>query len=272
MQVLRTRKPKLSREEKVVQWWLSVDPLAEKYPSISPYAYVANNPINAIDPDGRDIILVIWTTGTGDNGVGHAGIAVSNYKEVQTARMDNNGNAVLDNDGNQVYDISYEKDGTYTLYENWPGGDGVNFDLKGAITSVEADRPITTISSEGGFTDGSTVSPYEKVAPDGVLKLSTSYEQDMAVKGRLEKANEKKTDYNGAWYNCSSFSSDGLKAIFGKKVGRESMLGPIKSITPNQLWKDTQKASEKKGISTEVLKDPGTGVDNKFKETMKGGN
>jgi len=41
---------------------------------------------------------------------------------------------------------------------------------------------------------------------------------------------------------------------------------------PNQLWKDTQKASEKKGINTEVLKDPGTGVDNKFKETMKGGN
>ena len=31
-----------------------IDPLAEKYYSISPYAYVANNPLNAIDPDGRD--------------------------------------------------------------------------------------------------------------------------------------------------------------------------------------------------------------------------
>ena len=38
--------------------WLSVDPLAEKYPSISPYAYVANNPVNAIDPDGRVIIFI----------------------------------------------------------------------------------------------------------------------------------------------------------------------------------------------------------------------
>ncbi len=37
--------------------WLSVDPLAEKYPNLSPYSYVANNPINAIDPDGRDIVL-----------------------------------------------------------------------------------------------------------------------------------------------------------------------------------------------------------------------
>ena len=55
MQMLHVRKGTSSREQKSVQSWLSVDPLAEKYPSISSYAYVANNPINAIDPDGRDI-------------------------------------------------------------------------------------------------------------------------------------------------------------------------------------------------------------------------
>ena len=50
-----------------VSLWMGVDPLAEKYPSISPYAYVANNPINAIDPDGR---LIIFINGmhTGDGG------------------------------------------------------------------------------------------------------------------------------------------------------------------------------------------------------------
>ncbi|SMC46161.1 RHS repeat-associated core domain-containing protein [Moheibacter sediminis] len=38
--------------------WLSVDPLAEKYPNISPYAYCAQNPIVFIDPDGERIIFV----------------------------------------------------------------------------------------------------------------------------------------------------------------------------------------------------------------------
>ena len=34
--------------------WLSQDPLAEKYCSVSPYAFCNNNPVNIIDPDGMD--------------------------------------------------------------------------------------------------------------------------------------------------------------------------------------------------------------------------
>lgn len=34
--------------------WLSVDPLSDKYPGISPYAYCMWNPIKFVDPDGRD--------------------------------------------------------------------------------------------------------------------------------------------------------------------------------------------------------------------------
>ena len=36
--------------------WLSVDPLADKYPGISPYAYCAWNPVKLVDPDGNDPI------------------------------------------------------------------------------------------------------------------------------------------------------------------------------------------------------------------------
>jgi RHS repeat-associated protein len=37
--------------------WLSVDPLASKYPSISPYVYCAGNPVMLVDIDGCEIII-----------------------------------------------------------------------------------------------------------------------------------------------------------------------------------------------------------------------
>lgn len=36
--------------------WTSVDPLAVKYPSLTPYNYVGNNPLRNIDPDGAEIV------------------------------------------------------------------------------------------------------------------------------------------------------------------------------------------------------------------------
>ena len=38
--------------------WTSIDPLAYKYTALSPYCYVGNRPIIAIDPDGREIVIV----------------------------------------------------------------------------------------------------------------------------------------------------------------------------------------------------------------------
>lgn len=34
--------------------WLSIDPLAAKYPEVSPYVFCGNNPIKFVDLDGRD--------------------------------------------------------------------------------------------------------------------------------------------------------------------------------------------------------------------------
>ena len=35
--------------------WLSVDPMSDKYPSMSPYNYCANNPVKLINPNGMEI-------------------------------------------------------------------------------------------------------------------------------------------------------------------------------------------------------------------------
>ena len=42
-------------DHELMTMWLSVDPMADKYPSLSPYNYCAWNPIKLIDPDGREI-------------------------------------------------------------------------------------------------------------------------------------------------------------------------------------------------------------------------
>ena len=34
--------------------WLSVDPMSDKYPGVSPYAYCGNNPVRLVDPNGED--------------------------------------------------------------------------------------------------------------------------------------------------------------------------------------------------------------------------
>ena len=42
-------------DHELMTMWLSVDPMSDKYPSISPYAYCAWNPIKLVDPDGSEV-------------------------------------------------------------------------------------------------------------------------------------------------------------------------------------------------------------------------
>ena len=50
-------------DHELMTMWLSVDPMADKYPGISPYAYCAWNPVKLVDPDGND-----WYQKTYENG------------------------------------------------------------------------------------------------------------------------------------------------------------------------------------------------------------
>jgi RHS repeat-associated protein len=61
------------------------DPLSEKYYHISPYAYCANNPINAIDPNGMNPIYDINGNflGTDDKGIAGSYVIMNKNDFVQ---------------------------------------------------------------------------------------------------------------------------------------------------------------------------------------------
>ncbi len=99
--------------------------MVEKYPNIGGYVYVANNPINAIDPDGREIIIISgnesFTYNPGEEYKGNNTFIEKNVKALNTANTVNLGKAVLDEavasksvmkivEGNTNYDNTFDFD------------------------------------------------------------------------------------------------------------------------------------------------------------------
>jgi RHS repeat-associated protein len=246
-----------------VSVWISVDPKMEKYPNQSPYLYCNANPVNAIDPDGRDSYLLIWFSG--EDETGHAGIAVDNYKRQQI--MDSKGKPVLDSKGNPTYEMV--KDGTMTYYDLWPNSP-VNTELqsdvkpdysKGVVIKSLADLKT---KDPTGSRSGSVSA--EGRAADGIVQINTTYEQDTKIKGYASKTANSGKAYNASSFNCSTFAESALKTVFPKLDASQYVKVPFllrtiyddtKVVAPNNLYNETMKlpnATNIKGAKSVVAK------------------
>ncbi len=193
-----------------------------------------DNPIIFVDPDGKDVLLIIWGTGDASHGVGHAAIAVSNYKEMEYNVVEN---------GISVTKTKMIADGTYTIRDLWPGTGAkkTNFakDISAAFSPLSEGKSYTLeqiLTTD--ITDG-----VEGRKPDGVIKFATSYDTDQSVNNALDNFEQNKNFYNGVTNNCSDYAAEAINVLASDSpINFDEVVDENISITtPNQVYKSTAK-------------------------------
>jgi hypothetical protein len=124
-----------------------VDKLAGKYPFLNPYNYCANNPVNLIDLDGRDIVLIECTKYNKD-GTAYLGKHGQVSKVTEAALSD-----ILNTDEGKTFLSQYAKSGdkigNYTFKEDGKLSDRT---LRIQDISMSEERGQKLPSSDGAIT------------------------------------------------------------------------------------------------------------------------
>ena len=91
----------------ILTGWLSVDPMADKYPSLSPYAYCGWNPVKLVDPDGEEIAdyYDIYGNYLGTDGIADGRIfVVTNEAEIERILDNGSDCSIQFTDANTIND------------------------------------------------------------------------------------------------------------------------------------------------------------------------
>ena len=162
----------------------TMDPMAEKYYHLSPYAYCGNDPINAFDEKGDSIFVL--NAPKGANGLGHLGILIQNQdlKWVYYSKNGTNSSSGLYGEakGDNKGDVSF------TSIEEFLGNSQYN--------------PIDEATGERKYSEGFLIPS----TPDEDIKAKE------AALGELSK------NYNVLGSNCAVTVQKSLKAA-GKESG-----------------------------------------------------
>jgi RHS repeat-associated protein len=184
--------------------FLSLDPLATKYPGISPYAFCMNNPLIYVDKDGRDAILIVFPDYKID-----PELKVGKWKAPKVGGLGHAGVLLIDN-----------KTGVAKYYEygRYPTKDGtkgrVRFVAVSKVVIGEDGKPtqkslnkvmgqISANSGQGGKIEGAYIISDQ-------FKAMNDYAQE-----KLKESNPGNPDYNKdrdpytlSGNNCGTFASD----------------------------------------------------------------
>ena len=198
--------------------WLSVDPQASKYPSLSPYVYCKNSPIVLFDPDGEDAVYIAFpdykiTVGKKQyKHLGHAGVLLIDNKTGLT----------------KYYEYGrYDKEGKGKVRKITISNVTIGED--GKPTQESLNKVLKQISNKAG----------QKGKIEGAYVESDKFkEMDDYAKQRLnENSDPKRRSYQLFFNNCGTFADDVIKQDSEVKKKAPVILDP----RPVSIIKEYQK-------------------------------
>ncbi|MGS4345192.1 RHS repeat-associated core domain-containing protein [Myroides odoratus] len=140
--------------------FLSVDPLAEKYPNFNPYVYTFNDPINHIDPDGRDGVRVIDSKNKTITikATYYVQTEARSYFTTTGGRRELNGYSLRDVENMQSNYNNYLNNLNLNVSEGEYQGYSINFALEfKAGGSVEASQKSANSETFSGYSIGNSI-------------------------------------------------------------------------------------------------------------------
>lgn len=184
--------------------WHVVDELVEKFATNTPYNYVANSPLNGIDPDGKDVIFI--NDKDGAQGFGHGAVIIGN-----------------DKDGWSYYSLNGTGPGS-SAYGDSKDPD-IGTDLGHGNDSKRLIEKANTINKR-------EVHNYTKY-----VRIKTSPEEDKLMKLKAARAASiKKYIVIGA--SCLDVQKEAYTALAEQRIGIIHSLiaqSPLRTVEPN-MW------------------------------------
>ena len=197
--------------------FMTVDPLAEKYYSESLYTYCYSNPINCIDPNGKDGIYIAFPDYKISTPIGKIG----NLGHAEVLLIDNKTGVT------KYYEYGrYDKEGKGVVRTFAVPNVKIGQDKKPTLESLN--KTLSIISEQAGHA-GRIEGAY--IESDKFKEMKNYAESKIA-----ENANSKRKEYSLRNNNCGTFAADVLKQDPSVKDKAPVIIDP----RPNSIVKEYQ--------------------------------